>query len=77
MFLMVIKTFFLNIFFHSHFFINDYFGSEYFFSKFKPFSNRPSYTKACCQKSWGLWGDFLQYSAFKVSIPCFPKITVQ
>jgi hypothetical protein len=40
------------------FFINDYFGSEYFLSKFKPFSNRPSYTKACCQKSWGLWGDF-------------------
>jgi hypothetical protein len=45
-----------NIFLSRHFFIANFFGGEQFFPNFKPYSNRPLCTKACCQKSGGVNG---------------------
>jgi hypothetical protein len=55
MFLMV-KTFLKTFFSPGNFFIAIFFGGEQFLPNFQLYSNRPFYTKACCQKSEGVLG---------------------
>jgi hypothetical protein len=58
--LQVKKTYFNFFFSNRHFFIAVFVGSKQFLPNFKPYSNRPLCTKACCKKSGGVNGKFFR-----------------
>jgi hypothetical protein len=59
------------LFYFRGLFITVFFSGKQFSSNFKPYSNRPFYTKACCRKSGGGYGE--TFSTLKVSSPRLPE----